>query len=309
MWDRIIECVPNISEGRRREVAEAIAHAADGPGCKVIDLSMDPDHNRSVITIVGKPSSLADGVLALAKKASELIDLNVHRGEHPRMGAVDVIPFIPVRGVTMADCVDLSRRVGERIAEDLGIPVYLYEESATSDERRNLATIRKGEFEGFPEKIAKPQWRPDFGSAKIHPTAGVVAVGAREFLIAYNIDLATSDLSVAKEIARAVRYSSGGLRYVKALGFPLAEKGIVQVSMNLTNFKKTPILRVFELVKREAEHRGVMVIGSEIVGTVPRAALYDVARMALQVRGFSDNLILEERIEDAHAEDALSEDR
>jgi len=304
MWNKLIECVPNISEGRRRDVAEAIAQAADGPGRRVIDLSMDPDHNRSVITIVGEPDGLLDGVLGLASKAAELIDLNVHRGEHPRMGAVDVIPFIPVRGVTMADCIDLSRRVGERIAEELAIPVYLYEESATREERRNLATIRKGQFEGFAEKIRDPQWEPDFGEARIHPTAGVVAVGAREFLIAYNIDLATSDLSVAKEIARAVRYSSGGLRYVKALGFPLSEKGIVQVSMNLTNFKKTPILRVFELVKREAERWGVMVIGSEIVGTLPRSALYDVARMALQVRDFSDDLILEERIEGAIREDS-----
>jgi len=303
MWDKLIECVPNISEGRRREVAESIAYSADGPGRRMIDLSMDPDHNRSVITIVGQPKGLLEGVLALAKKASELIDLNVHHGEHPRMGAVDVIPFIPVRGVTMADCIALSRRVGERIAVDLKIPVYLYEESATSEPRRNLAAIRKGEFEGFAEKITRPEWRPDFGEAKIHPTAGVVAVGAREFLIAYNIDLATSDLSVAKEIARAVRFSSGGLRYVKALGFSLAERGIVQVSMNLTNFKKTPILPVFELVKREAERRGVMVVGSEIVGTVPRQALYDVAQMALRVSGFSDDLILEERIEDALSED------
>jgi len=303
MWDKLIECVPNISEGRRREVAESIASAASGPGRKVIDLSMDPDHNRSVITIVGQPEGLVKGVLALTKMASELIDLNKHRGEHPRMGAVDVIPFIPVRGVTMADCISLSRRVGEHIAAELHIPVYLYEESATNESRRNLATIRKGEFEGLAEKITRPEWRPDFGIAKIHPTAGVVAVGAREFLIAYNVDLATSDLSVAKKIARAARFSSGGLRYVKALGFPLAERGIVQVSMNLTNFKKTPILRVFELVKREAERRGVMVIGSEIVGTVPRAALYDVAQMALQVRGFSDDLVLEERIEDALSED------
>ena len=303
MWDKLIECVPNISEGRRREVAESVASAASGPGRKVIDLSMDPDHNRSVITIVGQPEGLLEGVLALMKKASELIDLNVHRGEHPRMGAVDVIPFIPVRGVTMEDCISLSRRVGECIAAELHIPVYLYEESAASEARRNLATIRRGEFEGFAEKITRAEWRPDFGIEKIHPTAGVVAVGAREFLIAYNVDLATSDLSVAKEIARAVRFSSGGLRYVKALGFPLAERGIVQVSMNLTNFKKTPILRVFELVKREAERRGVMVIGSEIVGTVPRQALYDVAQMALQVRGFSDDLVLEERIEDALSED------
>jgi glutamate formiminotransferase len=260
---------------------------------------MDPDHNRSVITIVGEPEGLANGVLALARKAVERIDLRKHQGAHPRMGAVDVIPFIPVRGVTMSECVALSREVGKRIAQELEVPVYLYEESATSEGRRNLAVIRKGEFEGFAEKIALPEWRPDFGAPRLHPTAGAVAVGAREFLIAYNINLATSDITVAKEIAAAVRFSSGGLRYVKALGFPLAERGIVQVSMNLTNFKKTPILRVFEMVKREAERRGVMVMGSEIVGMIPRQALYDVASAALQVEGFSSELVLEERIEDA----------
>ena len=299
MWDRIIECVPNISEGRRREVVEEVAAAVAGPGRQVIDLSLDPDHNRSVITIVGEPDGLAKGVLSLVRKAVEQIDLREHHGEHPRMGAVDVIPFIPVRGVTMDDCVELSRTVGKRIAEEIGLPVYLYERSATNASRRNLASIRKGEFEGFAAKIALPEWEPDFGPKEIHPSAGVVAVGAREFLIAYNINLATSDLAVAKEIASAVRSSSGGLRYVKALGFPLAEKGIVQVSMNLTNFKKTPILRVFDLVKREAERRGVLVAGSEIVGTLPRQALYDVASAALQIEGFSSQLVLEERIENA----------
>jgi len=299
MWDSIIECVPNISEGRRREVVEDVAAAVAGPGRQVIDLSLDPDHNRSVITIVGEPDGLAEGVLSLVRRAVERIDLREHHGEHPRMGAVDVIPFIPVRGATMDDCVRLSRTIGKRIAEEIDLPVYLYERSATNAARRNLATIRKGEFEGFAAKIALPEWEPDFGPKEIHPSAGVVAVGAREFLIAYNINLATSDLAVAKEIASAVRSSSGGLRYVKALGFPLAEKRIVQVSMNLTNFKKTPILRVFDLVKREAERRGVLVAGSEIVGTLPRQALYDVASAALQIEGFSSQLVLEERIENA----------
>lgn len=299
MWDSIIECVPNISEGRRREVVEDVAAAVAGPGRQVIDLSLDPDHNRSVVTIVGEPDGLAEGVLSLVRSAVERIDLREHHGEHPRMGAVDVIPFIPVRGATMDDCVRLSRTVGKRIAEEIDLPVYLYERSATNAARRNLATIRKGEFEGFAAKIALPEWEPDFGPKEVHPSAGVVAVGAREFLIAYNINLATSDLTVAKEIASAVRSSSGGLRYVKALGFPLAEKGIVQVSMNLTNFKKTPILRVFDLVKREAERRGVLVAGSEIVGTLPRQALYDVASAALQIKGFSSQLVLEERIENA----------
>jgi len=299
MRGNIIECVPNISEGRRREVVEEVAAAVTGPGRQVIDLSLDPDHNRSVITIVGEPDGLAEGVISLVRRAVERIDLREHHGEHPRMGAVDVIPFIPVREATMDDCVELSRTVGRRIAEEIGLPVYLYERSATNAARRNLATIRKGEFEGFAAKIALPEWEPDFGPKEIHPSAGVVAVGAREFLIAYNINLATSDLAVAREIASAVRSSSGGLRYVKALGFPLAEKGIVQVSMNLTNFKKTPILRVFDLVKREAERRGVLVAGSEIVGTLPRQALYDVAAAALQIEGFSSQLVLEERIENA----------
>jgi glutamate formiminotransferase len=299
MWDRIIECVPNISEGRRREVVEEVVAVVAGPGRQVIDLSLDPDHNRSVITIVGEPDGLAKGVLSLVEKSVERIDLREHHGEHPRMGAVDVIPFIPIRGVTMDDCVELSRTVGKRIAEEIGLPVYLYEKSATKPARANLAAIRKGEFEGFAAKIVLPEWEPDFGPKEIHPSAGVVAVGAREFLIAYNINLATSNLAVAKEIASAVRSSSGGLRYVKALGFPLAEKGIVQVSMNLTNFKKTPILRVFDLVKREAERRGVLIAGSEIVGTLPRQALYDVASAALQIEGFSSQLVLEERIENA----------
>jgi len=302
VWNRLIESVPNVSEGRNKDVVEAIAQAAAGRGRKVIDSSMDADHNRSVITIVGEPEGLLEGLVSLAAKATELIDLNFHRGEHPRMGAVDVIPFIPVRGVTMADCVSLSKSVGRQIAEELNIPVYLYEQSATRQNRRNLAEIRKGEFEGFKEKIMQAEWEPDFGEAMVHPSAGVVAVGAREYLIAYNIELASSDLSVAKDIARAVRYSSGGLRYVKALGLALKDRGIVQVSMNLTNFKKTPILRVYDIVKLEAARRGVEVTGSEIVGTVPRAALYDVARMSLQVRGFSHDLILEERIEDALGE-------
>lgn len=303
MWNRLVECVPNISEGRRREVIEEIVGAAAGEGRRVIDLSMDADHNRSVITLIGEPEGLADGVINLARKAVERIDLRKHRGVHPRMGAVDVIPFIPVWGVTMSDCISLSRKVGERIAKELKIPVYLYEESATSEQRRNLAAIRKGEFEGFPAKIVDPEWQPDFGKPRLHPTAGAVAVGAREFLVAFNINLKTSELRVAKEIAAAVRFSSGGLRYVKGLGLHLKEQGIVQVSMNLTNFKKTSILKVFEFVKREAERHGVMILESEIVGKVPRQALYDVAAAALQLKEFSPGLLLEEQIEKALHED------
>ncbi len=299
MWNRIIESVPNISEGRRPEVVQAIVTAAAGPDRKVIDYSMDPDHNRAVITIVGTPDGIEAGIIGLTGKALELIDLRRHTGAHPRMGAVDVVPFVPVRGVTMDDCVTLSRKVGARLAATFNLPVYLYEQSASRPERENLAAIRKGEFEGLAEKMQRPEWAPDFGPPHPHPSGGAVAVGAREFLIAYNIELATSDLSVARKVARAVRHSSGGLRYVKALGFALPDKGIVQVSMNLTNFKKTPILRVFELVKREAARYGVAVLRSELVGMAPRQAVYDVAAACLQLGALTPDQVLEDRIEEA----------
>lgn len=298
----LMECVPNISEGRRREVVDEIVSAASGERCRLIDLALDPDHNRTVITFVGEPEALAAGVLELVARAVERIDLRTHQGAHPRMGAVDVIPFVPVRGVSMADCVALSREVGKAIAARFGVPVYLYEESASAEERRSLAAIREGEFERFPDKIKDPHWRPDFGEPIVHPTAGVTAVGAREFLIAFNVNLATSDLRIAKKIAAAVRFSSGGLRYVKALGFGLEGRGIVQVSMNLTSFRKTPILRVFDLVRREAERHGVLVQNSEIVGLVPREALYFAAASTLQLEDFSPRSVLEERIEEAFGE-------
>ena len=303
MWNKIVESVPNISEGRRRDVVQEIVAAAAGPGRRVIDYSLDPDHNRAVITIVGTPDGIEDGIVGLTGRALALIDLRRHTGAHPRMGAVDVVPFVPVRGVTMEDCVEISRRVGARLAAEYDLPIYLYEESARSPARRDLAAIRKGEFEGLAEKMLLPEWAPDFGPARPHPSGGATAVGAREFLIAYNIELATSDLSVAKRIARAVRGSSGGLRYVKALGFPLEDKGIVQVSMNLTNFRKTPILRVFELVQREAARYGVNVTRSELVGMAPRQAIYDVAAMSLQLDSLSPDQILEDRIEEALRED------
>ncbi|MCD6142081.1 glutamate formimidoyltransferase [Candidatus Bipolaricaulota bacterium] len=303
MWNKIVESVPNISEGRRRDVVEEIVAAAAGPGRRVIDYSLDPDHNRAVITIVGTPDGIEDGIVGLTGRALALIDLRRHTGAHPRMGAVDVVPFVPVRGVTMEDCVEISRRVGARLAAEYDLPIYLYEESARSPARRDLAAIRKGEFEGLAEKMLLPEWAPDFGPARPHPSGGATAVGAREFLIAYNIELSTSDLSIAKRIARAVRGSSGGLRYVKALGFPLEDKGIVQVSMNLTNFRKTPILRVFELVQREAARYGVNVTRSELVGMAPRQAIYDVAAMSLQLDSLSPDQILEDRIEEALRED------
>jgi len=275
-----------------------VVRAVGGPGRRVIDYSSDEDHNRSVITILGEPDGLFAGIMNLIEKGVKLIDLRGHTGEHPRMGAVDVVPFIPVRDATIEDCIELARRVGERTADEYDVPVYLYEEAATCPERRNLATIRKGEFEGFPAKISDPRWKPDFGRARVHPSAGVVAVGAREFLIAYNINLATTDVRIAKKIAKAVRHSTGGLRYVKAMGLPLEGQGMVQVSMNLTNFRRTPILRVFDMVKNEAARVGVRVVESELVGMAPRQAIYDVAATALQLESLSTDKVVEDRIED-----------
>jgi len=299
MWERLIESVPNVSEGRNQETIQALAAAIERvDGVKLLDVDPDPDHNRTVYTLVGTPEGVHAAILALFDAALPRIDLRAHRGEHPRMGAVDVVPLVPVRGVTMEDCVVLSRRLGKEIWDRFRVPVYLYEESATRPERRDLAQIRKGEFEGFPDKIKLPEWAPDFGEPAVHPTAGVVAVGAREFLIAFNVNLGTSDLQVAKEIARAVRGSSGGLRYVKALGFALEDRGIVQVSMNLTNFRKTPIPRVLELVRREAARYGVPVVGTEIVGMVPQAALDQVVTYYLSLERFSPDMVLERRIQD-----------
>jgi len=294
---KLIESVPNISEGRdSRKIEEIAAQVRAVKGVALLDVDSDPDHNRTVITFAGPPPAVEEAVLRLVERAVELIDLRGHRGEHPRMGAVDVIPFVPIKGATMAECVELSRRVGERIWSMFKIPVYLYEESATRPERRDLANIRKGEFEGFAEKILEPDWAPDFGERRVHPTAGAVAVGARPPLIAYNVNLGTEDLRIAKRIAEAVRHSSGGLRYVKALGLALEERGIVQVSMNMTDYEKTPLFRVFELIKREAQRYGVPVVGSEIVGLVPQRALNMVAEFYLQLEGFGEDRILENRI-------------
>ena len=277
-------------------MAEAIRSV---PNVFLLDVQSDPDHHRSVFTFVGEPEAVAEAVFRLFEAALPRIDLRRHRGEHPRMGAVDVVPFVPVRGVTMADCVELANKVGEEIWRRFRVPVYLYGEAATRPERADLSEIRKGEFEGFFEKIKDPKWHPDFGEPEVHPTAGVTAVGAREFLIAFNVNLGTSDLRVAKEIAKAVRFSSGGLRYVKALGMELKERGIVQVSMNLTNFRNTPLPRVLELVRREAARFGVPVVGTEIVGLIPEEALVQVAEYYLQLEKFSLGQVLERRIEEA----------
>ncbi len=296
---KLVESVPNFSEGRREEVVRAIvAEAEKYDGVWVLDWSMDADHNRSVVTLIGKPDVIVDALFDMAKKAVELIDLRHHKGEHPRMGAVDVIPFVPVMNVTMEECVELSKELGRRIGEELKVPVYLYERSATKPERENLANIRKGEFEGFFEKIKDPNWKPDFGPDEVHPTAGVVAVGAREYLIAYNVNLATDDLNIAKKIAKAVRHISGGFRYVKAIGLELKEKGMVQVSMNLTNYKKSPMFRVFETIKREAARYGVNVVESEIIGMVPLQAVLDTFMWYLQVNDFDISRVIEYKILD-----------
>lgn len=294
----IVECIPNFSEGRNAESVDQIVAAINScPDAVLLDRESDPNHNRSVVTFVAPRERVVDAAIAGAKKALELIDLNKHTGEHPRMGATDVIPFVPISGVSMDDCVALARECGERMWSELGIPVYLYEKAATRPERENLAAVRKGQFEGIRDEIATSDSRvPDYGERRVHPTAGITAVGARPPLIAYNVNLATSDVEIANKIARAVRHQSGGLRYVKALGFELKDRGIVQVSMNMVNYEGTPLFRAFETIKREAERYGVAVVGSEIVGLVPQRALNAVADFYLQLEKFSEDQILEHRL-------------
>jgi glutamate formiminotransferase len=295
----LIECVPNVSEGRRAEVVAAMVEAIRGvPGVRLLDHSSDPSHNRSVFTLVGDSAGLERAVLELFERAMADIDLRTHKGEHPRLGAVDVVPFIPIEGVTMADCVALAKRVGAEVAARFGVPVYLYEEASVNPARKNLEDIRRGEFEGLTARMTTPEWAPDFGPTAPHPSAGASVIGARMPLIAYNVNLATDRLDVAKKIAAAIRHSSGGFRYVKAAGFMLEERGIVQVSMNLTNYEKTPIFRVFETVKREAKRYGVSILESEIVGLVPGAALNAAAEFYLQIGGFKPEQILENKLRD-----------
>jgi glutamate formiminotransferase/formiminotetrahydrofolate cyclodeaminase len=291
----LVECVPNFSEGRDKAKVDAIVEAMKIPGVALLDREMDADHNRCVITLVGERDAVAEAAIRGVGKASELIDLTQHQGAHPRLGASDVIPFIPIEGVTLEDCVALARHVGEEIWKRYQIPVYLYEAAATRPERQNLENIRRGQFEGVRDEIAtNPARLPDFGEARLHPTAGATVVGARKFLIAYNVFLNTPDVDVAKKIAKAVRASSGGFRYVKAAGFPV--RGMAQVSMNLTDFEQTPIARVFEFVKREAARYGAMPVSSEIVGLIPKKALEDAAEWFLQIENFDSSLILENRL-------------
>jgi glutamate formiminotransferase len=293
----IIECIPNISEGRRSDVIEAIASAIRAvPGVRLLDYSSDASHNRSVFTLVGDTAPLETAILAMFEQALDRIDLRTHSGEHPRLGAVDVVPFVPIEGITMDGCVALAKDVAQKVADRFSLPVFLYEEASSNPARKNLEDIRRGEFEGLEAKMAGAGWTPDFGPAQPHPSAGASVIGARMPLIAYNINLDTNRIDVAKKIAAAIRQSSGGFRYVKAAGFALDDRGIVQVSMNLTNYQKTPIFRVFEVVKREAERYGVRVLESEVVGLIPSAALVGAAEYFLQLERFSADQILENKL-------------
>lgn len=283
----IVECIPNFSEGRREEIIKEIANCIESvKGVKLLDYLPDKSHNRTVFTFVGSPDAVLKAAFESAKKAVELIDMRKHTGEHPRMGAVDVIPFVPIKDISIEECIKLSRKLGKKIADELSMPVFLYEESATKPERKNLANIRKGQFEGMSEKLKDPDWLPDFGKAKPHPTAGVVAIGARRPLIAYNVNLDTSDVDIAKKIAKIIRERNGGLKSVKAIGVMLEDKNIAQVSINMTDYETAPLYRVFELIKIEARRYGVNILGSEIIGLTPMEALIDSVIYYLQLNEF-----------------------
>ena len=293
----IVECVPNFSEGRDMSVIEKIVTPFRGKdGIKLLDYQRDEDHNRMVVTVVGEPAPLQAAVIEAMGQAAEAIDMRKHKGQHPRMGATDVVPFIPIRNMTMEAAVALSKEVAAAAAEKYDLPIFLYEASASRPERRNLASVRKGQFEGMAEKLKDPEWRPDYGPAGVHPSAGVTAVGARMPLVAYNVNLGTDRLEIADAIARKVRHIGGGLRYCKGMGVELKDRGIVQVSMNLTDFTKTAVYRVFELIRIEARRYGVNIVGSEVVGLVPMAALVDTAVYYLGVENFSMDQVLESRI-------------
>lgn len=296
-WSKIMECVPNFSEGRDLEKIEKIIDKFRAKnGVKLLDYSNDTDHNRLVVTVVGEPEALKDALLEAIGQAVELIDLTKHTGQHPRMGAVDVVPFIPIRGCTMEEAVAFSKEVAGKVASLYNLPVFLYEKSASAPYRENLAAIRKGEFEGMAEKIKLPEWKPDFGPAERHPTAGTVAIGARMPLVAYNVNLGTDNLAIADSIAKKIRFIGGGLRFCKAMGVELKEREIVQVSINMTDYTRTALYRAFELVRIEARRYGVPVVGSEIVGLVPMEALIDTASYYLGLEDFSLNQVLEARI-------------
>ena len=296
--DKLVECVPNFSEGRRIEVLDAIASAVESvEGVRLLDRTHDHDHNRAVLTFVGPPELMKKAVFAAVSKAAELIDMEQHSGEHPRIGATDVVPFIPIKNMTIDECVVLAQEVGKEIADKLQIPIYLYEAAATREDRRNLAKVRKGQYEGLKELIeTDPNRKPDFGPAMLHPSAGATVVGARMPLIAYNVNLASNDLALAKRIATTIRERDGGFKNVKALGLEIKEKGIVQVSMNLTNYLETPVYKVFDKIQELAGAAGVAVLESEVIGLIPLAAMVECAQHYLKAAEFSNEQLLEPRI-------------
>ena len=290
---RVLMCKANISEGRRKEVLEEVAAAVRAvPDVTLADWSGDPDHNRAVYTLLGPPEAVLEGAKALTSVALERIDMATHAGEHPRMGAVDVVPFIPLREVETEEAVEIARSFGAWLGER-GVPVYYYEDAATRPERESLPKIRKGQYEALEEKLERPEWEPDEGPAEFNPKSGATVTGARFPLVAFNVNLVTDDLDVAQTIARAVRHINGGYRYVRGMGFALEDKGMVQVSMNLTNYTKTPIHRVLETVRSEAARYGVAVAGTELIGSVPLGALEDVVRFYLQTHEFSTDQVVE----------------
>jgi len=294
---RIVECIPNFSEGRDKEKIEAIVNVFRRvEGVKLLDYSSDADHNRSVVTVVGEPEALEKAIINMAEKVYENIDMSAHTGAHPRMGALDVVPFVPIDGITMEECVEIANRVGKVIAERFNIPVYLYEKAATASHRENLATVRKGQYEGFFEKIKEDKWAPDYGPKEVNVKGGCVAIAARQPLVAFNVNLGTDNLQIADTIAKTVRHLGGGLRFAKAMGVMLEDRNIAQVSMNLVNYEKTAVYRAFEMVKMEAKRYGVPVVGSEVIGLVPMAALINSAEYYLQIENFSMDQILERRI-------------
>ncbi len=286
---KLVECIPNFSCSKEKDEAayNALVEVANSvPGCTLFDAQTDGNHNRCVFTLIGAPEAVEEVAFQLTKKAAEVIDMNKHVGEHSRMGATDVIPFVPTMDVTVEECVEISKRLGQRIWDELKIPSFLYEDSATSPDRVNLAKIRKGQFEGMPEKLLEEEWAPDFGERKIHPTAGVTAIGARMPLVAFNVNLATSDVEIAKKIAKVIRCSSGGFKYCKAMGFMMEDRGIAQVSMNMVNYEGTPLYVVYEQIKALAERYGTYVVDSEIVGLTPAKAMIDCAEFYLKARDF-----------------------
>jgi len=295
---KLVQCVPNFSEGRDQRVIDLLVATAKGvPNVTLVDHSSDASHNRSVFTLVGSPEGVAEAAFQLCKVASENIDMTKHAGEHPRMGATDVIPFIPVKDCKTEECVEVCKKLAQRINEELKIPIFLYEDACTSEARRNLANVRKGQFEAMAEKLLQEEWAPDFGERKIHPTAGVTAVGVRFPLIAYNVNLGTSDINIANKIAKTVRAASGGFKYCKGIGVMLEDRNIAQVSMNLVNYEGTPIYRVFEMIKIEAARWGVPVIGSEVIGLTPAKALIDCAEYYLKIEDFDyDKQVLENHL-------------